>query len=412
MADPLSIASSIVGLTGFALQASKVLYQTINNFRSSKRSARELRDEVESLSQVLETLEQVAIEYESELSALKLPLIRCGIACKELSDAIGRCVKHSEGQRSSFRDWTRLQYLGDDITAFRHVLANYKATISIALGGATFRTVAVTTQALHEYKDMISNTTSDLQDRLEDIEDKLKSLSSQEKATVLEQMEEERKSTEHCISICAQVSEYIQQSQTRLKEPGGQMATASRESTVVTGSEQTIAKRMADASLHDCLQKITLTSSQLQEHLVRLKNSVGTQETQKNSNAVVHDVQQIIEEKKGIKQCLEICAEASSRTEVPRVNVFEDVTSLDDSQQMLISTVGDLLNAKKISTGRRSLQILGQVSSDSLYQLSLNHVGSQQSVASQREEDNDRFQIHYGPGQPLQHDQSTQKPVR
>lgn len=137
MADPLSIASSIVGLTGFALQASKVLYQTINNFRSSKRSARELRDEVESLSQVLETLEQVAIEYESELSALKLPLIRCGIACKELSDAIGRCVKHSEGQRSSFRDWTRLQYLGDDITAFRHVLANYKATISIALGGAT-----------------------------------------------------------------------------------------------------------------------------------------------------------------------------------------------------------------------------------------------------------------------------------
>jgi chromosome segregation ATPase len=137
MGDPLSVASGVVALSGFALQASRSLYRTIEGFRNSKRAARELREEVQALSQTLETLEHVAAEYEVELSALKLPLLRCGAACKELSDRIEQCVKHSDGSRTSLRDWTRLQYLGEDITNYKNVLANYKATIDVALGGAT-----------------------------------------------------------------------------------------------------------------------------------------------------------------------------------------------------------------------------------------------------------------------------------
>ena len=137
MADPLSVTSGVIAISGFTLQASKLLYQTIDNYRSSKRAARELRDEVEGLQQTLKVLEGVVAEYEVELSVLKSPLFRCGVACNELSDMISRCVKHSDGQRSSLRDWTKLTYLGDNITNYKNVLANYKATISIALGGAT-----------------------------------------------------------------------------------------------------------------------------------------------------------------------------------------------------------------------------------------------------------------------------------
>jgi phage-related tail protein len=74
MADPLSVTAGLVGLVGFAFQASKSLYQVIESFKSSKRAVRELREEVESLNSVLATLSQIAIEYDAQLTSLKLPL--------------------------------------------------------------------------------------------------------------------------------------------------------------------------------------------------------------------------------------------------------------------------------------------------------------------------------------------------
>jgi len=67
---------------------------------------------------------------------LKLPLLRCGKACKDFEVVIARCSAHSNGPRTSFRDWARLKYLGNDIAGFKNMLAAYKSTISIALGDA------------------------------------------------------------------------------------------------------------------------------------------------------------------------------------------------------------------------------------------------------------------------------------
>jgi hypothetical protein len=137
MADPLSISASLVGLVGFALQASKSLYQVIESFKSSKRTVRELREEIESLSGVLETLSQMAIDYDAQLMSLKLPLLRCGKTCAEFEAVVSRCVGHSDKQRTSFRDWAKLQYRGGGIADFKTTLAGYKSTINIAIGGAT-----------------------------------------------------------------------------------------------------------------------------------------------------------------------------------------------------------------------------------------------------------------------------------
>ena len=107
MEDPLSVSSGIIALSGFALQASKSLYRTIEGFRTSKRAARELRDEAQALSEKLEALKYAAAEYDVELlvlKLLKLPLLRCGAACKELSDRIGQCVKHPNGSKTILRD--------------------------------------------------------------------------------------------------------------------------------------------------------------------------------------------------------------------------------------------------------------------------------------------------------------------
>jgi hypothetical protein len=134
MADPLSIASSLLGLTTFSYRASQSLYESVESFKSSKRAICELRDEMKSLNGVLEMLTPMVEEYEDQLTHLKLPLLRCGKACREFEETINKSVAHAGVQRTSFRDWARLHYRGGDIKDFITTLAGYKSTISIAIG--------------------------------------------------------------------------------------------------------------------------------------------------------------------------------------------------------------------------------------------------------------------------------------
>ena len=137
MADALSVASSLIALATFAFEASKSLYTLVEGFKNTQRTVRELRYELESLTQVLGTLISAVKDNEAELASLKLPLLRCGKICSEFREIIRKCVAHSNGQRTSFRDWAKLQYMGGNINDLKTTLAGYKATISIALGGAT-----------------------------------------------------------------------------------------------------------------------------------------------------------------------------------------------------------------------------------------------------------------------------------
>lgn len=137
MAEAIGLASSLVALAGFAFQASKSLYQVLESFKSTKRTVRELRHELDALNQVIEELQKVAVDHEKDLSTLKLPLLRCGKTCEEFEDAIEKCAPRSDVQRPRIIEWARLQYMGGDISNLKATLSGYKATISIALGGAT-----------------------------------------------------------------------------------------------------------------------------------------------------------------------------------------------------------------------------------------------------------------------------------
>jgi hypothetical protein len=134
--DPVSITSTFLTLVGFALQSSTTLYQTVRSFQTSRRSIRELKDELEALSGVLQSLHDVAESTSADFTALKLPLLQCSKTCVEFEALIVKCTQHSGGSRSSFRDWANLKYMGEDITTFKNMLSVYKSTIIIALGDA------------------------------------------------------------------------------------------------------------------------------------------------------------------------------------------------------------------------------------------------------------------------------------
>ena len=133
MAEVIGLASGLLTLVTFGLKSSASLYQAINDFKSHQRNVRELRDEIEALRQVLASLQQAILDNKADFDPLKLPLLRCGTACKDFEMVIVKATERSHGPRTSFRDWAKLRYMGDDINGFKITLESYKSTIMIAL---------------------------------------------------------------------------------------------------------------------------------------------------------------------------------------------------------------------------------------------------------------------------------------
>ena len=134
MAEPIGLASGVLALTTFAFQSSITLYNMVQSFQSHPRRVRDLIEELEALNGVLGSLaETVSTTTNIELSALDLPLLRCGKSCKEFEQELMKCSSRSGGSRTSFRDWAKLRHIGEDIDGFRRLLAGYKLTVNITL---------------------------------------------------------------------------------------------------------------------------------------------------------------------------------------------------------------------------------------------------------------------------------------
>lgn len=138
MAEPIGLASGLLTLAAFAFQSSVTLYETIKSFSSHPKRVRDLLEEIQALIEVLGPLnDTINTMTEAGLSALNLPLKRCGDACKDFKKEILKCVSRSGDNQTSFCDWAQLRYMSDDIDGFRRLLAGYKLTINIALTDAS-----------------------------------------------------------------------------------------------------------------------------------------------------------------------------------------------------------------------------------------------------------------------------------
>lgn len=134
MADPVSLASGLLTLIVFAHKSCFTLCTTIHSFKTQPKRVRDLVDELQALTGVLESLSDTArSDPDLKLPALELPLQRCGNACKEFLLELEKCCSRSGNDRQSFRDWAKLRYMGDNIDDFKDSLAAYKSTITIAL---------------------------------------------------------------------------------------------------------------------------------------------------------------------------------------------------------------------------------------------------------------------------------------
>ncbi|KAK2040713.1 hypothetical protein LZ31DRAFT_473919 [Colletotrichum somersetense] len=367
MAETVGLASGLLALASFAFTSSVSLHNTIQGYKNHPKRVRDLVQESKTLSEVLSLLtDTVKTTGELDLSALELPLRRCGEACKEFEDELLRCSSRSGGDRTSFRDWAKLQYMGDDIDEFTQLLAGYKSTINIALADANLRQSAITAESLEEYQTMIKTATDDLEARLESIDAKLATIfertvtESDLDAKELQRIKEERSSTQKCLDICAQLADHINRIQPRPAAGPN-----------VPGSfNADYPDRVTNEGLRACKERLSQTVDSLETHMQELMSRLIEKSTAKMSSKVeVAELVRLQEEWTTARQCLDICLSAENHVK-ENISIIDNYATGDDTVQFLVSTNGKTIHGKNRGFGIMTRQVGGHLSDASLQQMS------------------------------------------
>ncbi|KAJ5769000.1 hypothetical protein N7520_003559 [Penicillium odoratum] len=372
MAEVVGSVSAITSLVTLALQSSITLYQTVQSLQSRDKVIRELRQEVEALQTVLQALDESICSFDVDLTALTQPLMRCNNACNEFNALIMKCTPRSSGERSSKRDWLRMRYMGEDITGFKDMLASYKSTISLALAYANLRTTKTTRGVLEEYKELIENTKCDLENHLYDIRERLQTASSQGPVvsgidTVeLQLMEEEKDSTQKSLEICEQFFSLINQSRPSLL---GEVAHSLSPFDHMSGFFNPNVSSLINAEgLNSTYKEITSWKLRLLQHLHGVDRIVqGQQRNMPRLNTEPEpEEQNFREDLSGTESLLNFCKQVEEEAKHQRTHYFEDVSTGDNSRQAIVTTLEDLISAKRIKSGNNSYQALGRMADESI----------------------------------------------
>ncbi|CAM1503502.1 Fc.00g010930.m01.CDS01 [Cosmosporella sp. VM-42] len=373
MAEPIGLASGLITLISVAFKSSIALYNTIQSFRFQPKRVRDLMGELEALHVVLQMLtETLSRATDTDLSALEIPLRRCSDACKEFEKELLKCCSRSGGDRTSFRDWAKLTYMGDGIDGVRQLLAGYKSTINIALTDATLRTSSITTQTLENHQQLIKTATDDFESHLQDIDEKLDALlkravtGTDSNAVELRRIKDERESTEKGLELCRQLSAHIDQIQVKQMEDYSALPRAV--------DRERYPERIVNQGLQECRNNLNLKVTLLEQHLqtitARLRMSSEDLITGEDKTELIR----LLDESETVRQCMSICTKADAHIQ-ENVSIIDNYATGDETVQFLASTNDKTINGRNRGFGYRQRQIGGHFSDETAQQLSKDAFG-------------------------------------
>jgi peptidoglycan hydrolase CwlO-like protein len=134
MADPLSVAASVVAVVTAAIQSTKALSAAVKRYKDRDQTLNRLQHELEDLTNILSSLEEVIDSDKSMSTLLEGPVHRCSQVCREFKDAM---EKFNGKTKTGLKDWARMEFMRGDIRDFMDTLASYKSTIMVGLGTIT-----------------------------------------------------------------------------------------------------------------------------------------------------------------------------------------------------------------------------------------------------------------------------------
>ncbi|WXC67337.1 hypothetical protein SNK03_013122 [Fusarium graminearum] len=142
MADPLSIAASIVGIIAATFEGIGLLSSAINNIRHAPESLRSIQSELAQLKPLLARLDFAISETPAELvlsPEIKLALENCNRACTDFSVFLTHWTRHSNGDKSSFFDNAKIGVLRQRrIRLLNDQLSQSIKILSVTLDTATY----------------------------------------------------------------------------------------------------------------------------------------------------------------------------------------------------------------------------------------------------------------------------------
>ena len=210
---------------------------------------------------------------------------------------------------------------------------------------------------------------ADLEGRLEMIDDKLdlmlsqNPIKSESEASEVAQIREERKSTENCLQICAQLSEHISQIQLatarRPPSPGGE-----------SNSESiSMSDRITNDGLQECRDSLTRMAAKLASHEKQLFNRLADKmKAGSNSPMAAADITILRDEWESARQSMDLLSSANNQLE-KSVSVIENHAT-GDAVQFMVSTKGRILHGKNRGLGWRTRQVGGYLDDETVRQIS------------------------------------------
>jgi hypothetical protein len=242
------------------------------------------------------------------------------------------------------------------------------------------RNTSITLSAQKEYKELIAAAISDLEERLSKIEGRLQSLSEDSTYTpdgaevALRRTLEEKDNTEKCLNMVADVSAHINGMRIPLHNNGRPSSDTGHGIQDVLGDFS--AQQSTSDILQQCRNGLGKHASLLERHLRDLEIQISKFPKQDRGRFVqLSEKSKLQEEIQSTLQCLKICNDAGRQTALNRINNFEDFAMADNSDQIIVSTLGDLVSTRNLTVGARSTQWHGQMSDASMRQLSKSFSG-------------------------------------
>jgi hypothetical protein len=226
---------------------------------------------------------------------------------------------------------------------------------------------------------------SDLEGNLQSIDEKLQILvasgANVDQANFdQQQVLVERDCIQRCLDICAEMSSHIEKGQSTASQNSLTLPAEYGDQIDLLNSAAS-ARQATITVLGDCKQRLAYTSSQLRTHLIDVLRRLDAFQGQTFPHPDSKERTRMQEEINSIKQSLAVCAKASEDASTNRVNMFDEVSLGEDGHQVIVSTVGDLINARRVSAGARSTQLLGQMSD-----LTLQSIGQRRSDTTSNQE--------------------------
>lgn len=269
------------------------------------------------------------------------------------------------------------------------------------------RKTAITAENVKDYTNLLNTTREDLESQLELINDKLDLLgdtvaTSQADAAEVKAIKDERRSTEQCLQICAQLSEQI----TRIQLTG----TPSHASSA-TPFPSTLPEQLTHKGLQECKDQLSQTAQRLAQHEKVLFNRLlDRTRVAMTSQQERQDLAQLHDQWEATQQSMNICSQAFHKLRANASTI--DNYAVGDAIQFMVSTDDRTVHGNNRGLGWRTRQIGGTIDPQSFQQMMKSLEIMDASVLAhphnpaaenplptpKQAEQNSRFQTQYGKG--------------